>query len=143
MGLERTMRVKVQRGWQLNECGVKGTCRSVGDTQRKRPGGLSAIFLFSYLSGSQKTFPAVLPVNGAWLKTGRSKQSKEPVSTRSCAREQMKCLSCPETPPTPSRLPKPWPCLVITPMCQASEPNPDTIQQPLVLRSDLLDSSRR
>lgn len=105
------------------------------------PGPVS--YFFSYLSGSQKTFPVVLPVNGAWLKTGRSQQSKEPVSTRSCAREQMNSFSCPETPPTPSLLPKPWPCLVITPMCQATEPNPDRIQQPLVLRSDLLDSSRR
>lgn len=33
-------------------------------------------YFSSYLSGSQKTFPAVLPVNGAWLKTGRSQKAK-------------------------------------------------------------------
>lgn len=60
-----------------------------GGHTEEAPRGLSAVSVSPYLSGSQKTFPAVLPVNGARLKPGRSQQSKEPVSTRSCAREQM------------------------------------------------------
>lgn len=136
----RTMKVKVQK--VTAQCMWSQRCMGgVGDTWRKRPGACQLfLFLSQWFTEDLSCSPSC---KWSLAENREVTKSKEPVSTRSCAREQMNSFSCPETPPTSSLLPKPWPCSVITPMCQAAETNPDRIQQPLVLRSDLLDSSRR
>lgn len=122
--------------------------KGVGGTWKERAqGSVSShrhsncqLFLSFLSQWFTEALPAVLPVNGAWLKTWRSQQSKEPVSTRSCAREQMNSFSCP-----PHTLPAPQTLALLgyhshVPGCRVkSRKNP----VPLVLRSDLLDSSRR